>query len=49
MLENLKIPIPDTMMKDYLKTLAETPNPKMSFKQYTHYVARASLEEEIEE
>lgn len=49
MLETLKISIPETMMKDYLKTLEEMPHPKMSFKQFTHYIARASLENEIEE
>lgn len=42
-LENLKISIPESMMKDYLKYMEEINEPKMSFKQFTHYIARASL------
>ncbi len=37
------------MMKDYLKSVSEVTDPKMSFKQFTHYIARASLESEVED
>ena len=45
----MKLNIPESMMKDYLRTIGEHPSPKMSYKQFTHYIARASLEKEIEE
>lgn len=45
----MKVSPPDSMMKDYMNTIREMENSKMSFKQFTHYLARASLETEIEE
>ena len=47
MLENLRITIPESMMKEYLRVLKNNSDFQMNFNQFTHYVARASLELEI--
>lgn len=41
--------MPETMMKEYLQATKDTSEPLMSYIQFTHYIARASLEPEVEE
>ena len=45
MLHSMKIAIPLTMMDDISRCLIILPSPKISFEAFTHYVARATLEE----
>lgn len=49
MLYEMKIEIPETMLKELTRCLGVYPTPKFTFKAFTHYVARATLEEELEE
>ncbi len=35
------------MLKEYNRCLATSPIPKFTFKTFTHYLARATLEEEL--
>jgi Ca2+-binding EF-hand superfamily protein len=49
MLYEMKIEIPEMMLKELNRCLGTFPTPKFTFKTFTHYVARATLEEELEE
>jgi hypothetical protein len=49
MLHGMKIPIPESMSAEITRCLGVYPTPKFSFVAFTHYLARATLEEELEE
>ena len=45
----MKLPIPESMLSEISRCLTVYPTPKFSFSAFTHFVARATLEEELEE
>lgn len=44
MLHEMKIEIPETMLKELNRCLTTFPIPRFTFKAFTHYLARATLE-----
>ena len=49
MLHEMKITIPEPMMTQINYCLSLYPVPRFSFNGFTHFIARATLEEELEE
>ncbi len=47
MLQEMKIPISESMKAEIDRCKTVYPIPKFSFNAFTHYVARATLEEEL--
>ena len=45
----MKIIFPESMMTEINRCLSVYPVPRFSFNGFTHFVARATLEEELEE
>lgn len=45
----MKLPVPESMKAEIERCRKIYPVPKFSFNAFTHYVARAVLEEELED